>query len=227
MRPGFDKAASNYQLLLSLPFREGTGAVTRDWSKAYREFALVSSPPWRNLDNDLTVLEFVAIADELTCPGADTADLDFTSEDFTLLCWTYHDDTSSARVIMNRGVLNTCGWEFYTAMGNLALRTNQAGDREGASGLGFVTTGEWQLLGMVRDGLVGHAYLNGAEQVTLQSDDGLLDPVACGVQTFRVGNNPHSNFFDGMLWNPRVWNRIVSADKMRSIFESERHLFGV
>ena len=227
MRPGFDHAELNHQLLLSLPFREGAGARTYDWSKANREFTLVSAPPWTNLDNGLTVLEFLNVADVLTCPGADTADMDFTSEDFSLMAWAHHDDTSSAHVIMNRGVLDTCGWEFYTAAGNLALRTNQAGSREGASGLSFVTTNTWQLLGMVRDGLVGIAYLNGIERATLQTDNGLLDPAACGVQTFRVGNNPNTNFFDGMLWNPRVWDRIVSSDEMLSAFEAERHLFGV
>lgn len=227
MRPGFDNSELNYQLLLSLPFREGADVVTRDWSKAHREFALVSTPPWTNLDNGLTVLEFVADPDALTCPGADSADLDFTSEDFSLASWARHDDIGSAHVIMNRGVLNTCGWEWYTASGNLALRTNQAGDREGASGLGFVVTGTWQFLGMVRDGLVGRAYLNGVERGTLQTDNGLLDPVACGVQVFRVGNNPHNNSFDGYLWNPRVWDRIVSSSEMLAIFESERDLFGV
>jgi len=224
---GFDNWSPNFQLLLSLPFREGTGVVTRDWSKAYREFALVDAPPWRNLDSDLTVIEFIDIADELTCPGADTADMDFTSEDFSLLTWAYHDDATSAHVIMNRGVLNACGWEFYTAANNLALRTNQAGSREGASGMGFVTTGMWQLLGMTRNGLVGTAYLNGVEQVITHTVNGLLDPVACGGQTFRVGNNPHSNVFDGKLWNPRVWDRIVPADEMLVMFEAERHLFEV
>lgn len=224
---GFDNVRYNQDLLLSLPFREGTGTITRDWSKVYRELALVNTPTWTNLANDLTVLDFNGTNEELTCPGAATADLDFTTESFTVLTWAYHDDVGSARVIMNRGQLNACGWEYYTASGNLALRTNQAGSREGASGMNLIVTDTWQCLAMVRDGLVGQAYLNGEARFTLLSDNGLLDPVGCGAQTFRVGNNPNGNYFDGCLWNPRIWNRAITAKEMTAVFEAERHLFGV
>jgi hypothetical protein len=225
---GFDNARYNQNLLLSLPFREGTGAVTRDWSKAYREMTLVNTPPWVHLGNDLTVLDFTPVAlEELTCPGASTLDLDFTTENFSLLAWAYHNDVGSAHVIMSRGTLDTCGWELYTAVGNLALRTNQAGSREGASGMNIVTAGTWQCLAMVRDGLIGQAYLNGEPRYTLQSTNGLLDPVACGAQTFQIGNNPNTNYFDGYLWNPRIWSRALTKADVYAIFASERGLFGV
>jgi hypothetical protein len=223
---GFDTVRYNQNLLLALPFREGTGAMTRDWAKPYHPMTLVGTPTWTHLANDLTVLDFGNL-DEITCPGADSADLDFTSTDFSLAAWAYHDDVGSAHVICNRAQLNTCGWEWYTAVNNLALRTNQAGSREGASAVGCIVTGQWQFLAVTRDGLVGQMYVDGERWQTMHSDNGLLDPVACGVQTFRVANNPNANYFDGKLWNLRIWDRKLTAVEVAAMYAAERDLFGV
>ena len=224
---GFDSIPYNHELLLSLQFREGTGTLTQDWAKPHHPMTCVGAPAWDTLDSGLGVLTFDGDDDEVQCPGANSADLDLTTENFTLAAWAYHDNMSTSRVIMNRGTLNTCGWEWYTANSNLALRTNQAASREGASGMGFIITDTWQFLVMVRTGLVGLAYLDGVAMFTSQTDNGLLDPVACGAHTFRVGNNPHDNYFEGDLWNTRIWPRVLSASEVQAIFEAERNLFGV
>ena len=223
---GFDNIRYDHDLLLCLPFREAAGTVTRDWSKVYRPMTFGGAPTWTNLDNDLTVLDFADPA-EITCPGADSADLDFTSGDFSLAVWAYHDDIGSAHVIANRAQLNACGWEWYTATGNLALRTNQAASREGAAAVGCIVTGTWQFLGVTRIGLAAQMYIAGQPFETSHTDNGLLDPVACGVQTFRVANNPNTNYFDGMMWGLRIWNRALAAVEMATIYDTERDLFGV
>ena len=223
---GFDKKRHNQDLLLFLPFREGAGVITQDWAKPYHKMTFGGTPTWTNLDNDMTVLDFGNL-DEIACTGADSADLDFTSEDFSLAAWAKHDDISGAHVIFNRGQLNACGWEWYTASGNLALRTNQAASREGASGIGCVTTGTWQFFVATRSGLVAQMYKDAETVAMLHTANGLIDPVACGVQTFRVANNPNSNYFDGMLAWVRVWKRKLSLPEIRSMLEAERGLFGV
>lgn len=223
---GFDALQCNRDLLLYTPFREGAGAITRDWAKPYHPLALGGTPTWTHLDNDLTVLDFDT-PDEVTCAGADSADLDFTSEDFSLAAWAYHDNVTSAHVIMNRGQLNVCGWEWYTAVNNLALRTNQAASREGASAIGCIVIGLWQFLAVTRTGLVAQVYVNGLPVPTVHTANGMLDPVACGAQTFRIANNPHTNYFDGKLWGARAWSRKLEASEMLAMFEAERDLFGV
>lgn len=225
---GFDRKRYNQEILLSLRFTEGAGAVAQDWSKIHRPVALTGSPTWAFLANDLTVLEFSGgAADRLTCTGADSADLDFTNENFSLACWCYSTDYGSASVVMNRGVLDTCGWEWYGYTANLAIRTNQAGDREGATAVGYLEEDAWQFLGFIRYGLVGQMYVNGRSVDTLQTAAGLVDPVACGAQNFLVGNNPHDNGFIGRLWNPRAWARQLSEPEMIAMFEDERGLFGI
>lgn len=227
---GFDHKWYNQELLISLRFCEGTGTTTRDWAKAHHPITFGGTPTWQNLANDLTVLEFSGpgSGDEVVCAGATSADLDFTNENFSLTCWCYSTSYSNASVIMNRGVLDTCGWEWYGAANtNLAIRTNQAGDREGATAVGYLKTGVWQFLGFIRYGLHGQMYIDGRPVDTLQTAAGLLDPVACGAQQFLVGNNPHDNGFTGQLWNPRVWARQLGENEMLAMFEDERGLFGV
>ena len=221
-RVGYDTLELHQGLLLDLQFREGAGAVTHDYAKPHHPMTLVSAPAWSDIG-----LTFAGDPDEITCPGASTADLDFTSEDFSLVVWAYSTNLGSANVYMNRATLDTCGWEWYTANNNLALRTNQAGSREGASGMGCVVLNTWQCLGMSRDGLIGQAYANGRPVYTLHTTAGLLDPVACGAHTFRVANNPHDNGFRGTLWRPRIWDRLLTAGEFAHIFEMERHIFGV
>jgi len=228
MKPlgSFDLAPYHRDLLLCLPFREGAGTRTQDWAKPYHPMIFGTTPTWTTLDNGLAVLDFTS-PDQLQCAGADSADLDFTSEDFSLAAWAYHDNLSSAHVLFNRGTVNTCGWEWYTAVGNLALRTNQAASREGVSGMGCVALNTWQFLLTTRSGLVAKMYANGEQVVATSTDNGLLDPIACEAQTFLVANNPNSNGFDGMLWNLRIWRRALSASEVKGIFEAERDLFGV
>ena len=218
----YDRVRLNRGILLDLPFWEGTGVTTQDWSKNHHPMALAGAPAWAEVG-----LTFAGAPDEITCPGADSADLDFTSEDFSLVVWAYSTNLSSANVYMNRATLDACGWEWYTANGNLALRTNQAGSREGASGMGCVILNAWQCLGVSRSGLVAQAYADGQPVYTLHTAAGILDPVACGAQTFRVANNPHANCFSGTLWRPRVWDRLLLPREFRAVFEGERHIFGV
>jgi len=182
---------------------------------------LVSSPAWADIG-----ITFADIPDEITCPGADTADLNFTSGDFSLVVWAYPTDLGSAALFMNRGTLDASGWEWYTANNNLALRTNQAGSRCGASGMGCVVVDTWQLLGVSRSGLVAQAYKNGQRVRTLISAGGLLDPITC-VQTFRIANNPHDDGFVGTQWRPRAWERELSDSDHERIFTNERYIFGV
>ena len=224
---GFDSIPYNQELLLSLQFREGTGTQTFDYAKPHHPTTVAGIPVWSNTDTGLSVLVFDGNDDQVTVTGANSMDLDFTTENFTCAVWAYHDDQSSAHVIMNRGTLDTNGWEWYTAVNNLALRTNQAGSREGASGMGFIAVDTWQFLVTVRDGLIGRAYCNGEARYTLQSANGLLDPASAGAHTFYVGNNPHTNWYDGMMWNPRLWPRALSAGEIEQMFETERYMFGV
>lgn len=223
-RAGYDSLALHRNLLLDLQMREGTGTVTtHDYAKSHHPMTLVSAPVWADVG-----LTFAGAPDEITCPGASTADLDFTSEDFSLVVWAYSTDLAGgANMYMNRATLDACGWEWYTANNNLALRTNQAGSRCGASGMGCVVLDTWQCLGMSRSGLVAQAYANGQRVRTLISDGGILDPVACGVQTFRIANNPHDDGFIGTQWRPRIWGRELSDSDFERIFRNERHIFGV
>ncbi len=218
-RLSYDTLDLHRGLILDLQFREGAGDVTHDYAKSHHPMTLVDDPVWADVG-----ITFQDDPDEITCPGVDTADLNFTSGDFSLVVWAYSTDLASANIYMNRAVLDANGWEWYTANNNLALRTNQAGSREGASGMGCVILNTWQCLGMSRSGLLAQAYTNGQRVRTLNT--GLLDPVT-SAQLFRVGNNPNDNGFEGTLWRPRIWERELADSDFERIFRNERYIFGV
>ncbi len=218
-RLSYDTLDLHRGLILDLQFREGAGDVTHDYAKPHHPMTLVDDPVWADVG-----ITFQDDPDEITCPGVDSVDLNFTSGDFSLVVWAYSTNLGSAQIYMNRAVLNASGWEWYTANNNLALRTNQAGSREGASGMGCVVLNTWQCLGMSRSGLNAQAYTNGQRIRTLNT--GMIDPVT-SASMFRVGNNPNNDGFQGTLWRPRIWERELSDSDFERIFKNERHIFGV
>ena len=117
MTVGFDKMTSNHELLMSLPFREGTGAITQDWAKPTREVDLINAPTWTPIASGLPVMAFNGVDQYLECDTLETADLDFTIEDYSLVGWVNWTDTASSEIIIARYELdetgvNPCGWEL-------------------------------------------------------------------------------------------------------------------
>ena len=83
---GYDKSPLAKNLLLDLRFEEGTGTVTRDWAKAHHvDPTLTGAPSWTT-EGDLGVLDFTN-PDSIVILAADAADLNFTTESFTILMW--------------------------------------------------------------------------------------------------------------------------------------------
>jgi len=167
----------------------------------------------------------------LECPAADSADLDFTNEDFTLIAWVYNVGPGGSDMIMCQNVVDGCGWEFYVADtaygGTLALRTNQAGSRTSISALGAFISSTWVLIGVTREGATGQFYVQGQP---VDTSGGLLDPVSCaGAQPLRIGCRCGilGNFWAGNIAFPRIWDRKLSESGFEQIFEVERHWFGL
>ena len=110
---GYDNLPSNAQLLLDLQFREWSGLLALDHSKAHHAMVLHGTPTWTQRANDLNYLDFdSAHPDFLDCSAVASADLDFTAGAFTLACWVAYGGVGS-RYLMARGRIDTDGWEWY------------------------------------------------------------------------------------------------------------------
>jgi len=232
---GYDNLAINHQILLDLPFREGTGALyTHDVAKPHHPLTMVGAPVWTPLASDLMVLGF-DVTDYIWGLAADTDDLDFTSEDYSLGGWLYFtvggDDD---KTLMSRFLVSDSGWELYHYTNEiLTLRHHHAAGatiRTAAHSENWAF-GKWWFMGVSRSGASAQFYRGDASGLialtTSISAGGLIDPETCN-QNFFVGNNVTGlNVYNGMMWRPRIWGRALAAEGWMQIWNYERHWFGV
>lgn len=227
---GYDGWRPNQSLVLDLQFRESTGTVTRDWSKAYHDPATLSgAPTWTELGNDLTYLDFnLSNPDLITILAAASTDLNFTTGDFSGAVWI-NPDAYGNRYFMDKSSA-TAGWAFWVSGTSpyIALTTANAGPATqttyGAAGL---VLSSWQLVGFTRDGSVVTIYLNGEEATATSATH--INPATAAAINFTMGTvvGAGAGWYDGGMWRPRVWSRALEASEMKAIYAAERGLFGV
>lgn len=236
-RKGYDNLDLNYRMLLDLPFNEGIGTVTRDIAKPHHQdvaLAGVGAPTWGKVAlSNANVLSFGGNG-YLECLAADTADLDFTSGDYSILCWVNPIDTSTSMNVAGRYCLDIDGWELYLfdLLGNgyLTLRHHHASlaeDRDGCYSTGWVELA-WQLIGVSRSGLYPVHYRNGAALAMTYGVNGMRDPDSA-VRDLVIGARytKNSDWYKGSMKQLRIINGALTASDMLDIFKMERHLFGV
>jgi len=241
----YDKVPENEDILLDLPFREGVGTVTMDHAKPHHPMLMIDpgagSFVWTTLASGLMVLEFSVAAGPagvyLECDSTDTADLDFTSGDYSLGCWVkWAVAPEYSQIVMGRYELDVSGWELYftnaASVDYLTLRHHHAGTLVGGNprsacySVGW-TQSVWCFLGVSRTG-GGEAlqYRNGAavDMVT----GGLVDPET-ETRDLTIGcrYSKNSNFLSGFMGRPRIWGRALAAAEWAEIFKTERTWFGI
>ena len=230
MTGGFDKMSVNQELLMSLPFREGVGAITQDYAKPLREVDLINAPAWTTIASGLGVLAFDGgVSNQyLECDTLETVDLNFTTGDYSIFGWVNWTDTALSEIIIARYELDVDGWELYFWNSVLQLRHHHAGgatDRTGCHSWNW-TPGTWWLLGISRSGAYPLMYRNGVPLTMGYSVGGMLDPATCD-QDLVIGTRfcKTADWYSGMMWNVRVAGRALSARDHMNIYQLEKHWF--
>ena len=244
----YDKIVEYDSLLLDLPYREGTGVKTFDHAKPHHPLTMEDpgggSFVWTTLPSGLMVLEFVTIGgggtDGVYIKGlaADTVDFNFTAGDFSIGCWVNWDSTGGwSEMMMARYIIDQCGWELYFdvsgGLNTLSQRHNHLSLTPNLNSNCYSTgwtPGTWAFVGVSRVGgnLYPQHYRNGNALAMFYEASGMLDPDTC-VQTFQIGcrYTLNANWYKGLMWRPRIWNRALSQNEWKNIFERERDWFGV
>lgn len=238
MARSLDKDSLGMGLLLDLPMAEGTGtATTRDVAKPHHVITLTHSPAWAQLPSGQQVLSLDGANDYLSAPGASTTDLDFTTGDFTICCWTYWEGDSSD-IIVGRYELDVSGWEVYYDDGDplrtLSLRLSHGGvpARTGCYSYGW-TKSNWWLMGISKSGgypgVYPLMYRNGwAVEMNYSAGGFLTAPGTCNKDLFIGCNNGHTaNHFNGKLGGLRIWNRALAPEEHRRLWDQDKHFFGL
>jgi len=225
---GFDHIRYNQELLLSLRMEAGVGTLAFDWAKPHHVCTLTGAPAWVNLANDLTVLNFVLTnPDYLLTGAAGSADLDFTTGDFAGCAWI-RPDALGNRNIFTKGVNITDGWFWELGgTGQMRFYTNQAAASQVTIASQDVVVDVWQFVAFSRTGAVVTLSLNGAENVETAAVH--VDPATAVARNLYIGVNNAAGaaWYDGDMWNTRIWGKAITAAEFKSIFERERALFGV
>lgn len=232
---GFDKYILNSQIQLALPMDEYTGILAFDRSKNHMPFTITHAPPWAKTPAGLPYLTFDGINDYLSCPAADSVAVNYSSEDFTLAMW-YNGVPSATDILLAQGTTDNAGWEWFitdAGGGNpatVSLRLNQGGGHTDNGALLAYVLSTWSLLMVTRSGASSVFYTNGVRVPDLGG--ALVDALSAGgAYTLYVGRKGAGNYITGSVGGgpagPRSWNRALSAEEARWLFDSERHWFGV
>lgn len=195
-------------LKLDMAFAIGSGAKLMDKSR-YRSHGTISGAAWAAglhgycLDFDPTIPSYVEI------PAAYTQ-LDFTSEDFSIIARSYIDSLAASREIICRGLWDTDGYEVYVHTGgSVNFTTFQAGEYQLTQSLaGAITAGTWRTIGISRDGESAIIYVDG---VDVNSVVGTHTNPTTSARSARIGiqDNETNNPFDGKIEFLRVFGGIA------------------
>ena len=229
----YDALDINRDILLDLPFREGAGVITHSVAKTHPVVRLINTPTWTTLASGLMVLALNGTNEYLESDNADTLNLDFIGDDYSIGGWFYWVAGDDVQHLIGRYDVDVAfsGWELYLYQptGSLNLRHCHAGTlvagnpRSGVDSIGW-TQNVWHFMGVSRSGSTGTFYRN-AVDVTL-TGTGLVDPETCAEDlTIGVRFTKDREHFKGKPWRPRIWGRALTQADWQWIYEREVRWF--
>ena len=216
----------NAGLVLSIPMFEGTGSsFVADTSYVHHQIAMTHSPGWVQTASGLWVLDFDGASDELSIALSDA--LNFTSQSFTVAMWVYpHVLSGGTKIIIEKGTYETNGWWVGHDMSFRLVAYLASSAHYTQIPDGVLVINKWQLMAVTFTTSVSRAYLNAIDMTS--RDDGHANiKTAAGVATKIGRSSAGTEQYNGLMWNPRVWNRVLSPAEHRQIFNTEREFFGV
>lgn len=250
MSVSFDLLPTNFQLVLSAPMREATGAalaLTHDVARPHHPITLRGATiAWAQvaLSNLSHIALTPATPDYLDVAAASALDLNFGNapslDPFSLAAWVRADVLIGAvRTLMCHGQTGVAGagWQWNIgADGAIHLVTEQAAANQTTdTAVGVVTINTWWFLAATCDGDYPTAAVKlfkNAVDVTEAVPGVHLTPATAAANKLYIG--VHDNAaggvelpFSGYMWNPRVWERQLSAIEIWNLFEWDRRFFGV
>ena len=212
--------------LLDLKFKEGAGLKAQDFAKPHHPAILTGPPTWAQLASRQNVLDFnPATPDFVEIAQADSVDLDFTTESFSMSAWINPDNIIGNKRLLVRGLLSTDGWDILMVGGLVYARTYQAGALQTTIGTSVVAS-SWQLITLTRSGNSIIIYLNG---INITTTSGSHSNPTTSARKLLVGilDDETTDPFGGMIGRPRIWGRVLDKEEIRQIYQQERHLYGI
>lgn len=192
------------------------------------DFKAAGHPAWVRLPSGLWTLDFDPTAPDYIQIPADQTQLNFTSEDFSLVARVKVGSLTDARGLFYRGLTTVDGWYIYIhSDGRVLVRTNQAAASQvSRSSDGSIVAGVWYTVGLSRAGTSVRIYINGVDDTDIAGTH--IDPLTC-ARTAKIGIHDDLTTypFDGKIPFLQIYNYALSAAQHAAIHQAERHWFGV
>lgn len=193
---------------LDMAFALGEGTKLLDKSR-YRSHGTISGADWATGLHG-KCLDFVStVPDYVVIPAAHTQ-LNFTTEDFSLVMRLYADTLVDNAELFLRGRHNADGYRFLVnAVGQLSIFTYQlAANQQSFTGLAAMAAGAWYTIGFSRAGASGRLYSNGVDVTVVPAVH--IDPLTC-ARTAKIGiyDDLATRPFDGRIEFLRIFGGIA------------------
>jgi len=197
-------------------FDETSGATASDSSGNGNDGTLEGNPQWVTGKID-GALEFDGDGDYVDCGNAASLDICGADAQVTIALWVNTPDVSRAH-----GALVTKGeWNAgYSLMINGDTTTLVAADRDTNSG-DLVTNDQWYHLAVTTDGATGEVtfYINGQLSEVHEKNISGIGQSDMPVNIAREQWGGGRWYFNGMIDDVRIYNRILTEDEIAQAME--------
>jgi len=189
----------------------------------------ITGATWERRPSGLWGLDFDGEDDRVDC-GADNS-LNFTTTDFTLMAWVKETGVVTDNTIFSRGAYNASGYWWLLDHVNqwVTFGTHQAGaSQRSYSTANAIVEGQDTFLSVTKIGTgVGSVKLfqNGIDHTDTQGDH--ADPLTSAKTPYLGMYSEGGYVMDGLIYLFRAFARGFSPAEILSVFNQERHLFGV
>lgn len=216
------EVTTNPNIVLWLPFDEGSACTANDLSQYDNDGTLkpncsYNSPTWTpgKIGN---ALDFDGVDDYVSIPN--NTIFDFGSGGFTVEAWIKTGSTSRQWVATGYEYYGP-GWGLGTQDAKVLgyIRTLESGSGK-LEILGTTDiTDDWHHIALVRVDDNIEVYFDGSKENngTLVGNVNNDEPIEIGRISYAGG----SQYFNGIIDNPRVWNIALTQEQIRSIYESD------
>lgn len=218
-----DKAKFKGSAVLYLPFDTGSGSVAYD-SSGYGNDGAVTGATW--VDGKVgKALNFNGSTDYVTI--ADNSVLNFTSaSNFSCTAWVYPRSRTLSYFVIEKGIYFLKGYWFYleSSSGRVILLLNKSGSRIYGRSTNAVALNQWSHIAATVDRTTEtiRIYINGVLEVESSpapNPTGYPDTPS-EIPLFIGKINTNTDFADGVIDEVRIYNRVLPANEILSLYNS-------
>ena len=197
----------------------------------YGNHAIITGATWKRLNTGLWYLSLDGTDDKVDCGSGDSVDIG--TRDLTLEIWVKGDRTGGYEQLLNKYISDAGYQMYFNSSDQLYAHLFDYAAGGASKGAVIYTTN-------LRDGVWHHLVYTNIRSVTTGGSlyvDGVRKAASgnncqtslAGTSSLYVGAGylGGTQFFNGSVALPRVYNRALGALEIQSHFNREKQLFGV